>query len=191
VSEALFASNSKGGPADARMDLPWKVDDWSTQRPWEAGGGYSHNGFNTGLLVHFGRKIQGPVGAVFSATARHTYGYQSWADQDVFEYELRFGAQFSKFLTTNIEFLGTPFHRMTYIPSHPTPTYSICGDSECPSTSTNPTVFNAAEGVGVHGAIRAWLMPWLTLKVQYGTEYNFEDADFSADPVTFLPCIHF
>jgi hypothetical protein len=192
VSEALLASNSKGGSEDPAVELPWKVGDWSTQRPWELGAGYCNNGFFDGYLVRYGRKIGGPVAAIGTFTMNHIYGYQSWAAEEVFQWDLRLGVQVSKFLTRNLEFLGTPFYRISYREEDPgSRTYNICGDDICPSPGYRPASFQPAAGLGMHAGIRFWLFSRFSFQLHYGTEWVFEDFGFSADPLTFLPSLHF
>ena len=189
----LQGGTAKGRGSEEDVELPWKVEDWSSQAPLELGIGQVYTNSYDSWMVRAGYKFYPRLAGSVSYIIHKEYSRYSLFSPDFFNHDIRLGLQFSKLLSPNLEFLATPFYRMNIHSNSPYPEL-ICEDgytrcSERPTRSG--TEFDPAAGLGAHGAVRLWLMSRLSVQIQYGLEYDLNELDFDKDALTVLPSFHF
>ncbi len=204
-NSSLFAGLNKGGTQEAEVALPWKVENWPEQYPWEIGlgfyslefgnsGGYQQPIYNS-LVASLGFRFLSPLDLIFDCTfplVNHPDSYGISGDEP--EYSQRLSLRAGKFMGPNFEALAKVYHRsgarntdiFKYDPS--------CLES-VPNCSWNwqgtKTSWRFLTGTGTELSLRLWVWSRVSVETSFGFEYNWSKKSVLGIPYRILPTFHF
>lgn len=191
-----FAVLAKGRDEGNDIPLPWKIQDWPTQFPFELGVGWMNSFFQTSFVGHVGVRVLPTFGgfmsySIYKSHERRLFDGKNYQD-------LKFGVEGGKFLTQNIECLGTIFHKFDRFQEVPdmyfyggcglsSQNLNICSDVVLGSKPT----WHLNGGTGMTLGLRLWIWNHISLEINYGSEYDWREKNFNPTNLALMPAFHF
>ncbi len=191
-----FSGLAKGRDAANDIPLPWKIQDWPTQFPFELGIGWINSFFQTSFIGHVGVRVHPAFGGFISYTMNKTHERRLFDSKNY--QELKLGMQSGKFLTQNIECLGTIFHKLDRFQDLGDQYFSgQCGTDSQSLNSCQGVIRGDAPkwhfdgGTGVTVGLRFWIWNRLSFEINYGSEYNWRESNYNPTNLILMPAFHF
>ena len=177
---------SKGGAGgyEPESPLPFRVEDWPQQYPLELSLGYAHY---YSLVVQVGYRALPHLDLTLSNTSRWTDTRLYGIGADNVDQDMRLGAKLGKFISPNLEVLGSVFHQVSY---HRRSAGTTLAEATLGRAETAGS-WNFADGTGLEMGVRLWLWSQVSISFGYGTEYNWKQGYFTTSPFNILPGFHF
>ncbi len=184
---------AKGSPDRAMPDLPWRNADYPAQFPACLGLGWKDGYEHFSMTALLGFRFWPKLGAYASFTNNKAPSRSFTSPRNDREAEV--GLETGAFLSQNLEFTGTFFHRAHKDEARTTFLTFGCRDtlgSDCLASETevNPE-WDLATLTGLTVGARLWIWNRVSLSVSYGAAWSWLSMSVRPVHLSIIPAVHF